>query len=102
MSETKIWPMGNEGDVRRIIRLRTPRVPFCFPLPEPAGPLYSVAWLGQGSGRPRVTPFGGPMSFLRVLALACAVAAAGIAWHRQTPPVDDHMAHMSPADLSAP
>ena len=42
------------------------------------------------------------MSFLRILAVACAVAAAGIAWHRQTPPVDDHMAHMSPADLAAP
>jgi carboxymethylenebutenolidase len=42
------------------------------------------------------------MSFLRVLAVACALAAAGIAWHRQTPPVDDHMGHMSPADLAAP
>jgi carboxymethylenebutenolidase len=42
------------------------------------------------------------MSFLRILAVACAVAAAGIAWHRQTPPVDDHMAHMTPADLAAP
>src|SRR5262245_13947606 len=42
------------------------------------------------------------MSFLRILAVACAVAAAGIAWHRQTPPVDDHMARMSPADLAAP
>src|SRR5215510_1352998 len=41
------------------------------------------------------------MSFLRILAVACAVAAAGIAWNRQSP-VDDHMAHMSPADLAAP
>src|SRR5262245_46329473 len=41
------------------------------------------------------------MSFLRILAVACAVAAAGIAWNRQSP-VDDHMAHMAPADLAAP
>jgi carboxymethylenebutenolidase len=41
------------------------------------------------------------MSFLRILAVACAVAAAGVAWHRQTP-VDDHMAHMSAADRAAP
>src|SRR5262245_38270603 len=42
------------------------------------------------------------MSFLRILAVACALAAAGIAWHRQTPPVDDHMAHMSAADMAVP
>ena len=39
------------------------------------------------------------MSFFRVVAVACAVAAAGIAWKGQ-PSVDDHIAHMSAADIA--
>lgn len=42
------------------------------------------------------------MAFLKFAAVACTAAAAGVAWQRQQQPaVEDHMAHMSAADIAS-
>lgn len=43
------------------------------------------------------------MAFVKFVAVACVAAAAGIAWQRQQqqPAVDDHLAHMSAADIAS-